>query len=48
MGAGIAHVTIDKGVTTVLKDVSPQALARGQNQIYKGLNSAAKRKKITT
>lgn len=48
MGAGIAHVTIDKGMPTVLKDVSGEALARGQNQIYKGLDGAVRRKKITT
>lgn len=36
MGAGIAQVTVDKGVHTILKDTTVAGLARGQEQIYKG------------
>ncbi|GIY33758.1 trifunctional enzyme subunit alpha, mitochondrial [Caerostris darwini] len=48
MGAGIAQVSIDKSYEVLLKDVSYQSLARGQNQIYKGLDTAVKRKRIST
>lgn len=37
MGAGIAQVTIDKGVATILKDTAEERLDRGQQQVYKGL-----------
>ncbi|XP_035214897.1 trifunctional enzyme subunit alpha, mitochondrial-like [Stegodyphus dumicola] len=47
MGAGIAQVSIDKTFDVILKDVSPESLAKGQNQIYKGLDTAVKRKRIT-
>lgn len=36
MGAGIAQVTVDKGVHTVLKDTALAGLARGEQQVYKG------------
>lgn len=36
MGAGIAQVTVDKGVRTILKDTTVAGLARGQEQVYKG------------
>lgn len=36
MGAGIAQVTVDKGVSTILKDTTVAGLARGQEQVYKG------------
>lgn len=36
MGAGIAQVTVDKGVNTILKDTTVEGLARGQQQVYKG------------
>ncbi|CAG9767535.1 unnamed protein product [Ceutorhynchus assimilis] len=48
MGAGIAHVTVDKGYNVILKDSSGNGLARGVNQISTGLNTAVKRKKIST
>ena len=38
MGAGIAHVSIDKGLKTVLKDVSLAGVALGQQQIETGLS----------
>lgn len=36
MGAGIAQVSVDKGVNTILKDTTVEGLARGQQQVYKG------------
>lgn len=47
MGAGIAHVTVDKGLQVVLKDTNKEGLARGVGQIEKGLSGAVKRKKMT-
>lgn len=47
MGAGIAHVTIDKGFQVVLKDTNKEGLARGVAQIEKGLTGAVRRKKMT-
>lgn len=48
MGAGIAQVSVDKGVYTILKDTTVNGLARGEQQVYKGLNDKAKKKNITT
>lgn len=36
MGAGIAQVTVDKGLSTILKDTTVAGLTRGQEQVYKG------------
>ena len=47
MGAGIVQVSIDKGLKTVMKDVSTASLARGQQQIEKGLKDAVKKKKLS-
>ncbi|XP_060769799.1 hydroxyacyl-CoA dehydrogenase trifunctional multienzyme complex subunit alpha a [Neoarius graeffei] len=48
MGAGITQVTVDKGVATILKDVTLKGLVRGQQQVYKGLNDKMKKKSITS
>ncbi|XP_066482854.1 trifunctional enzyme subunit alpha, mitochondrial [Tiliqua scincoides] len=48
MGAGIAQVSVDKGVKTILKDTTLQALSRGQQQVYKGLNDKVKKKNLTS
>uniref|UniRef100_A0A8D3CEM1 Trifunctional enzyme subunit alpha, mitochondrial n=1 Tax=Scophthalmus maximus TaxID=52904 RepID=A0A8D3CEM1_SCOMX len=48
MGAGIAQVTVDKGVHTVLKDTAVAGLARGEQQVYKGLNDKTRKKNITS
>ncbi|XP_029982998.1 hydroxyacyl-CoA dehydrogenase trifunctional multienzyme complex subunit alpha b [Sphaeramia orbicularis] len=48
MGAGIAQVSVDKGMHTVLKDTTEAGLARGQQQVYKGLNDKTKKKSITS
>ncbi|KAI9560509.1 hypothetical protein GHT06_011442 [Daphnia sinensis] len=47
MGAGIAQVSV-KGFEVLLKDATASGLARGQNQVYAGLDKAMKRKKITS
>lgn len=46
MGAGIAQVTVDKGITTILKDMNDKGLSRGIDQIQEGINKKIKRKKI--
>ncbi|VDN27568.1 unnamed protein product, partial [Cylicostephanus goldi] len=46
MGAGIANVTIDKGLKCVLLDMNEKGLERGENQIANHLDGQVKRKKI--
>uniref|UniRef100_UPI003AABEF1C hydroxyacyl-CoA dehydrogenase trifunctional multienzyme complex subunit alpha b isoform X1 n=1 Tax=Centroberyx gerrardi TaxID=166262 RepID=UPI003AABEF1C len=48
MGAGVAQVTVDKGVHTILKDTAVAGLARGEQQVFKGLNDKTKKKSITS
>ncbi|XP_050306707.1 trifunctional enzyme subunit alpha, mitochondrial [Anthonomus grandis grandis] len=48
MGAGIAHVTVDKGYNVILKDTNANGLSRGINQITTGLQNAVKRKRLST
>ncbi|KAK5623678.1 hypothetical protein CRENBAI_008283 [Crenichthys baileyi] len=48
MGAGVAQVTVDKGVHTILKDTTVEGLARGEQQVYKGLNDKTKKKSISS
>lgn len=48
MGAGIAHVSIDKAhQNVILKDMSEAGLTRGMQQIEKGLGDAVKKRKMT-
>eukprot|EP01134_Creolimax_fragrantissima_P000849 CFRG0849T1 len=47
MGAGIAQVSMNKFDVTI-KDTQADGIARGLEQIYKGLDKKAKRKQITT
>ncbi|XP_073941880.1 monolysocardiolipin acyltransferase Mtpalpha [Choristoneura fumiferana] len=47
MGAGIVHVSIDKGYKVVMKDATNAGLYRGVGQIQTGLNNAVKRKRIS-
>lgn len=46
MGAGIAHVSVDKGYNVILKDTNSPGLNRGVGQIQTGLNNAVKRKRM--
>ncbi|KAJ8033396.1 Trifunctional enzyme subunit alpha, mitochondrial [Holothuria leucospilota] len=48
MGAGIAAVSIDKGIHTILKDITLPAVAKGEQHIYKELDKKAKRKRISS
>ena len=47
MGAGIAHVSIDKGFNVILRDQTTKALSRGYSQITKGYQGYVKRKRLT-
>merc|ERR1719474_2027491 len=38
MGAGIAQVSVDKGMTTILKDMNTAGLSRGINQVQGGID----------
>ncbi len=46
MGAGIAHVSIDKGFHVILRDQTTKALSRGYSQISKGYQGYVKRKRL--
>lgn len=48
MGAGIAQVSVDKGMKTLLKDTTVTGLGRGQQQVFKGLNDKVKKKALTS
>uniref|UniRef100_A0A4X1TSV0 enoyl-CoA hydratase n=1 Tax=Sus scrofa TaxID=9823 RepID=A0A4X1TSV0_PIG len=48
MGAGIAQVSVDKHLKTILKDASLPALGRGQQQVFKGLNDKVRKKALTS
>merc|ERR1719412_2512948 len=47
MGAGIAQVSVDKGMTTILKDMNIDGITRGVNQVQGGVDKAVKRKKVS-
>ncbi|XP_016064703.1 PREDICTED: trifunctional enzyme subunit alpha, mitochondrial [Miniopterus natalensis] len=48
MGAGIAQVSVDKGLKTILKDATLAGLGRGQQQVFKGLNDKVKKKALSS
>lgn len=48
MGAGIGHVSLEKGYNVILKDNFEQGIIRGQDQIYKGLNTRVKRRAMSS
>ncbi|XP_072301504.1 hydroxyacyl-CoA dehydrogenase trifunctional multienzyme complex subunit alpha a [Eucyclogobius newberryi] len=48
MGAGIAQVSIDKGLNIILKDTAAEGISRGEEQVYKGLNTKVKKKALTS
>ncbi len=48
MGAGIAEVTVTKGVRTLLKDVNVEAVARGQKTIFGDLDKRVRSRAMTT
>jgi enoyl-CoA hydratase / long-chain 3-hydroxyacyl-CoA dehydrogenase len=47
MGAGIAEVTATKGMHVLMKDVSPEGLARGQKMIWSDFDKRTKSKAMT-
>lgn len=47
MGAGIAQVSLDQRIRTILKDTTEAGLVRGENQIVTGLDGKLKRKQLT-
>ncbi|XP_060907677.1 hydroxyacyl-CoA dehydrogenase trifunctional multienzyme complex subunit alpha a [Labrus mixtus] len=48
MGTGVAQVSIDKGLTTILKDTNVESISRGQEHIYTSLDKKVKRKFMTS
>ncbi|XP_077008448.1 trifunctional enzyme subunit alpha, mitochondrial isoform X2 [Tamandua tetradactyla] len=48
MGAGIAQVSVDKELKTIIKDTTLAGLGRGQQQVFKGLNEKVKKKALTS
>ncbi|XP_053565455.1 trifunctional enzyme subunit alpha, mitochondrial [Bombina bombina] len=48
MGAGIAQVSVDKGIKTILKDTTVEGLGRGQQQVFKGLNDKVRKRTLTS
>ncbi|KAJ9594592.1 hypothetical protein L9F63_027423, partial [Diploptera punctata] len=48
MGAGIAHVSVDKGYNVIMKDANQAGLDRGLGQIQEGLEKGVKRKKFSS
>ncbi|XP_005073563.1 trifunctional enzyme subunit alpha, mitochondrial [Mesocricetus auratus] len=48
MGAGIAQVSVDKGLKTLLKDTTVTGLSRGQQQVFKGLDDKVKKRALTS
>lgn len=48
MGAGIVQVSIDKGLHVLMKDTNEHGLARGVGQIQKSVDTAVRRKRITS
>uniref|UniRef100_A0A3Q3DWM7 Trifunctional enzyme subunit alpha, mitochondrial n=1 Tax=Hippocampus comes TaxID=109280 RepID=A0A3Q3DWM7_HIPCM len=48
MGAGIAQVSIDKGLNTILKDATVEGISRGEEQVYNSLNTKVKKKALSS
>jgi len=47
MGAGIAQVTATKGIRTLLKDKTPEGVARGEKHISDDLSKKVKKRRMT-
>uniref|UniRef100_A0A3Q0SZP5 Hydroxyacyl-CoA dehydrogenase trifunctional multienzyme complex subunit alpha a n=1 Tax=Amphilophus citrinellus TaxID=61819 RepID=A0A3Q0SZP5_AMPCI len=48
MGPGIAQVSVDKGLTTILKDTTEDGISRGHENVYKSFNTKVKEKAMTS
>ena len=46
MGAGIAEVSINKGIDVLLKDIAPEGIEKARQGIYKGVKKKLSRKAI--
>uniref|UniRef100_A0AAX7SJX8 Trifunctional enzyme subunit alpha, mitochondrial n=1 Tax=Astatotilapia calliptera TaxID=8154 RepID=A0AAX7SJX8_ASTCA len=44
MGAGIAQVSVDKGLTSILKDTTEDAISKGYEKVYKSFDTRVKKK----
>ena len=47
MGAGIAQVSIDNGMSVLLKDVNAEGVSRGLAQIQKAIDGKIKKKRLS-
>lgn len=47
MGAGIAEVSVNKGIDVLLKDINPDVITEAKKGIWKGLSKKIRRKMIT-
>ncbi|XP_013767338.1 trifunctional enzyme subunit alpha, mitochondrial [Pundamilia nyererei] len=44
MGAGIAQVSVDKGLTSILKDTTEDAISKGYEKVHKSFDTKVKKK----
>ena len=47
MGAGIAEISIPKGITVLLKDIKDEVIIEAEKQIWKGLSKKVRRKSLS-
>lgn len=47
MGAGIAEISIPKGINVLLKDIKDEVVVDAEKQIWKGLSKKVRRKSLT-
>lgn len=47
MGAGIAQVSLNKGMQILVKDMNSEAIGRGLHQIQKNYSDLQKKRKMT-
>ena len=48
MGSGITEVSIDRNIPTSLKDISLEALGKGQDRLQKNLQASVKKRKYSS
>jgi enoyl-CoA hydratase/long-chain 3-hydroxyacyl-CoA dehydrogenase len=48
MGSGIADVSANRGLRVLMKDISPESLARGHKAVWQGLDKRVKSRAITS
>lgn len=47
MGAGIAEISVNKGIDVLLKDINPEGIVAAKKEIWKGLAKKIRRKALT-